>query len=89
MESVIQVNDGSKFKPSNCFFCSKPANKVIGIINIEADRYNGQVFKGFHVCDKHITALNRILDGSKDINDLVEHYENLHTGNNFNLRANL
>lgn len=89
MESVIQVNDGSKFVKGQCIFCGLEATKVLGLVNIEDDRYNGHVLKGFHVCNKHVIAINRILDGTKDIEELVEHYENFKTGTGFNLRAEL
>lgn len=89
MESVVQVNDGSKFKPGKCFFCGAEATKVLGTVDINNDRFNGQIFKGFHICDKHMKAVNKIMDGTKDIDEMVEHYENFKTGSNFNLRASM
>lgn len=87
MESVINIVDGDQFDESICCFCDSKASTVFGVVDTAKKRYNGYHMRGFHVCPKHLKALNSLLDGTKDIDKLVKNYNNIMTGRSINLRA--
>jgi hypothetical protein len=89
MEAIIQVVEGKELKASKCKFCDDRATEVFGVVNLEDKRYNGFPMKGFHICKKHLRALNSLLDGTKDIDSLIKNYDRLMAGGHFNLRAHI
>ena len=76
-DSIIKVVDGDEFTEGKCQFCENNATTVFGVVNLQKKRYNGDVFKGFRVCSKHLRALNSLLDGTKDIDTLVKNYDKI------------
>lgn len=89
MEIIIKITEGEEPKPSKCKFCNNLSTKVFGVINLEDKRYNGFQTKGFLICNKHLKALNSLIDGTKDINTLVINYDRIMTGGKLNLRAHI
>lgn len=87
MEAIIKVSEGQQLAQGSCIFCNEPATKIFSIIDVNDKRYNGNKITGFHVCDKHVEALNSLLDGSKDIDLLVKTFERVRTGGTINLWA--
>jgi len=88
MESIIKVVEGKQFGDGKCFFCKSSTTKIFGIIDVSEDRYNGSKFKGFHICDKHLDALNTLLNGKNNIEDLMNTFIMTSSGKiNFNLRT--
>ncbi len=86
MESIIKVVSGSELTKRKCHFCDNQATQVFSIIEMKP-QWNGHHLDGFPICYAHLEALNHILDGQCDINDLVKTYDDIIVNENINLRV--
>ncbi len=62
---------------------------MFGIIDTENARWNGNTASLFRVCEEHSKAFDSLLNGNKDIDDLIKVCRTIRSRAGINLRANL
>ena len=73
-------------KSGVCIFCDEDGTKLFGIVDVSIERPDGYRCKFFRICDKHLHIINKLLDGSRDIDKIFDTYS-IETGRSVNLRA--
>ena len=81
MESFIVYNEGNKPNPNGdkCFFCEE---KTFLLFNMTDTSYSEPIIingnetsqyasNGIYLCNKHAEAINSLLSGEHDINQLI------------------
>ncbi len=89
MERIINIAEGAELaEKGDCIFCGEEGTKVFGIVDAKK-KWNGYSCKFLRVCPRHVESLNALLDGQKDIDEIIRIHEISRAGGGFNLRASI
>jgi len=89
MDMLIRLDNNEKIKNKECIFCGEDTHHIFSIIDTNDQRMDMYKMKSFSICEKDLTALNHLLDGSYSIARIEEAIIQVDPKRSFNLREYL